>query len=84
MLGGPDKLTAILFLSSAASKEVAARLAVRLGIPLVTDAVALTVAGSGALTTEQSAFAGSWAVRSERYQPGSSAASCPDVMCPVT
>jgi len=53
--------TLVLLPSTLESKEVAARLAVRAGGGLITDAVA--VAGDpGAITTQQSVFAGNWTV----------------------
>ena len=51
--------TLVLLTSSVEGKEVAGRLAVRLGAGLVTDAVDLDTDG----TTTQSVFAGGWTVR---------------------
>jgi electron transfer flavoprotein alpha subunit len=53
---------AVLVASSADGKEVAARLAVRLGSGIVTDAVDVTA--DGGLTTQQSVFGGSTLVQS--------------------
>ncbi len=54
---------AVLFTSTLEAKEVAARLAVKLGSGLVTDAVDVTAADDG-ITTTQSVFAGNWTVTS--------------------
>lgn len=54
---------AVLFSSSLEGKEIAARLAVRLGSGLITDAVDVEAGPDGPITT-QSVFAGNWTVRS--------------------
>ncbi len=54
---------AVLFTSTLEAKEVAARLAVKLGSGLITDAVDLSAA-DGDVTTTQSVFAGNWTVKS--------------------
>jgi len=53
---------AVLFTSSPEGKEIAARLAVRLGSGLITDAVDVQAADGG-VTTTQSVFAGSFTVQ---------------------
>ena len=53
---------AVLISSSADGKEVAGRLAVKLGSGLVTDAVDVTAGEDGAPVTTQSVFAGSYSV----------------------
>lgn len=53
---------AILISSNAEGKEIAARLAVRLGSGLITDAVDVQAGDSGPITT-QSVFAGNYSVR---------------------
>lgn len=53
----------MLFTSSIEGKEIAARLAVRLGSGLITDAIDLEPTDQGVATT-QSVFAGNWTVRS--------------------
>jgi electron transfer flavoprotein alpha subunit len=58
---------AVLFTSGAEGKEIAARLAVRLGSGLITDAVDLQPGDDGPVTT-QSVFAGNWSVRSRVAQ----------------
>ncbi len=63
--GGAGSLAAVLIPSSAEGKEVAARLAVKLGSGLITDAIDVRAGdpgtGGGVVTT-QSAFAGGFAV----------------------
>ncbi|QDP96999.1 electron transfer flavoprotein subunit alpha/FixB family protein [Microlunatus elymi] len=54
---------AVLFGSSLDGKEIAARLAVRLGSGLITDAVDVAAGDDGPLVT-QSVFAGNWTVQS--------------------
>ncbi|SDT39488.1 electron transfer flavoprotein subunit alpha/FixB family protein [Microlunatus soli] len=54
---------AVIFGSSLEGKEVAARLAVRIGSGLITDAVDVQPGDEGPVTT-QSVFAGNWTVRS--------------------
>lgn len=61
VLAGLDP-AAVLISSSLEGKEVAGRLAVRLGSGLITDAVDLQLADGGIATT-QSVFAGNWTVR---------------------
>ncbi|HEY9294416.1 MAG TPA: electron transfer flavoprotein subunit alpha/FixB family protein [Microlunatus sp.] len=56
--------TAVLIGSSLEGKEIAARLAVRLGSGLITDAVDVTAGDDGPVTT-QSVFAGNWTVQSK-------------------
>jgi electron transfer flavoprotein alpha subunit len=58
---------AVLFTSSLDGKEVAARLAVRLGSGLITDAVDIQPGGDGPVTT-QSVFAGNWTVQAKVSQ----------------
>ncbi|GAA2105645.1 electron transfer flavoprotein subunit alpha/FixB family protein [Microlunatus panaciterrae] len=53
---------AVLFTSTLEGKEIAARLAVKLGSGLITDATDLA-ATDGVVTTTQSVFAGNWTVR---------------------
>ncbi|MDQ2755266.1 MAG: electron transfer flavoprotein subunit alpha/FixB family protein [Actinomycetota bacterium] len=53
---------AVLIVSSAEGKEVAARLAVKIGSGLITDAVDVQAADGGGVVTTQSVFAGSYAV----------------------
>jgi electron transfer flavoprotein alpha subunit len=60
--GGAGSLTAVLITSSAEGKEIAARLAVRLGSGLITDATDVRAAEGGEVVTTQSAFAGGFAV----------------------
>ena len=60
--GGAGALGAILIASSAEGKEIAARLAVKLGSGLVTDAVDVQAGPDGAPVTRQSAFAGGFSV----------------------
>jgi electron transfer flavoprotein alpha subunit len=56
--------SAILISSNAEGKEIAARLAVKLDSGLITDAVDVTAADGGAVTT-QSVFAGNFTVRAK-------------------
>lgn len=53
---------AMLFTSTLEGKEIAGRLAVKLGSGLITDAVDLD-ADAGTVTTTQSVFAGNWTVK---------------------
>ena len=53
---------AVLIPSSSEGKEIAGRLAVRLGSGVITDAVDVAAGPDGAVVTTQSAFAGSFAV----------------------
>jgi electron transfer flavoprotein alpha subunit len=53
---------AVLLPSSSEGREIAARLAIKTGSGLITDAVDVQ-AGDGAITTTQSVFAGSYTVR---------------------
>jgi len=53
---------AVLIASSAEGKEVAARLAVKTGSGLITDAVDVQAGSSGGVETTQSVFAGSYTV----------------------
>jgi electron transfer flavoprotein alpha subunit len=53
---------AVLIASSAEGKEVAARLAVKTGSGLITDAVDVQAGGGGGVETTQSVFAGSYTV----------------------
>jgi electron transfer flavoprotein alpha subunit len=53
---------AVLIASSAEGKEVAARLAVKTGSGLITDAVDVQAAAGGGVETTQSVFAGSYTV----------------------
>jgi electron transfer flavoprotein alpha subunit len=53
---------AVLVPSSAEGKEVAARLAVKIGSGLITDAVDVRSDGAGGVATTQTAFAGSYTV----------------------
>ena len=59
--GGASALAAILIPSSAEGKEIAARLAIRLGSGVITDAVDVQAGDSGPVAT-QAAFAGGFAV----------------------
>ena len=56
-------VAAVLIPSNPAGKEIAARLAVKTGSGLITDAVDVQ-AGDGGPVTTQSVFAGSWTVKS--------------------
>jgi len=60
--GGPGALGAVLVTSGAEGKEIAARLAVRLGSGIITDAVDVQAGPDGAPVTRQSVFAGSFVV----------------------
>jgi electron transfer flavoprotein alpha subunit len=61
--GGPSEVGSVLITSGPEGKEIAARLAVRLGCGLITDAVDVQgVEGSSGVVTTQSAFAGGYAV----------------------
>ena len=60
-------VAAVLIPSNAAGKEVAARLAIKTGSGLITDAVDVQAGDGGAVTT-QSVFAGSWTVTSRVTQ----------------
>ncbi len=62
-----SKPVAVLIPSNAAGKEVAARLAVKTGSGLITDAVDVQ-AGEGGPVTTQSVFAGSYSVKSRVTQ----------------
>jgi electron transfer flavoprotein alpha subunit len=53
---------AVLIASSTEGKEIAARLAVKTGSGLITDAVDVQAGGAGGVQTEQSVFAGSYTV----------------------
>lgn len=59
--GGPGSVAALLLPSSSDTKEVAGRLAIRLGAGLITDAIDVQAGDAGPVTT-QSAFAGGFAV----------------------
>ena len=54
---------AVLVASSPEGKEVAARLAVKLGSGLITDAVDVQSDGAGGVATTQTVFAGSYTVK---------------------
>ena len=56
---------AVLIPSSSEGKEIAGRLAVRLGSGVITDAVDVAAGPDGAAVTTQSAFAGSFAVTAQ-------------------
>jgi electron transfer flavoprotein alpha subunit len=60
--GGPSALAAVLIPSSPDGKEIAARLAVKVGGGIITDAVDVQAGADGAPVTTQSVFAGSFAV----------------------
>jgi electron transfer flavoprotein alpha subunit len=60
--GGAAGLGAILISSSAEGKEIAARLAVKLGSGIITDAVDVQAGPDGVPVTTQSVFAGSYVV----------------------
>ena len=55
---------AVLIPSNTAGKEIAARLAVKTGSGLITDAVDVQAGDDGKAVTTQSVFAGSWTVKS--------------------
>jgi electron transfer flavoprotein alpha subunit len=55
---------AVLVASSPEGKEIAARLAVKLGSGLITDAVDVQSDGAGGVATTQTVFAGSYTVKS--------------------
>jgi electron transfer flavoprotein alpha subunit len=61
--GGAAEVGAVLISSSSEGKEIAARLAVRLGSGIITDAVDVQPGDAGIETT-QAAFAGGYTVRS--------------------
>jgi electron transfer flavoprotein alpha subunit len=60
--GGAGALGGILISSSAEGKEIAGRLAVKLGAGIITDAIDVQAGPDGAPVTRQSAFAGSFVV----------------------
>lgn len=60
--GGPGALAAVLLPASVEGKEIAARLAVKVGGGLITDAVDVRVGPDGTPVTTQSVFAGAYAV----------------------
>jgi len=60
--GGPGGLAAVLISSSTEGKEIAARLAVKVGGGIITDAVDVQAGADGAPVTTQSVFAGGFAV----------------------
>jgi len=60
-------VAAILLASSAENKEIAGRLAIKLGSGLITDAVDVE-AGDGGVTTTQSVFAGNFTVKAKVTQ----------------
>ncbi|MBM6545829.1 electron transfer flavoprotein subunit alpha/FixB family protein [Janibacter sp. YIM B02568] len=57
-------VAAVLIPSNPAGKEIAARLAVKTGSGLITDAVDVQSGDDGKAVTTQSVFAGSWTVKS--------------------
>jgi electron transfer flavoprotein alpha subunit len=57
--------SAVLVTSTAEGKEIAARLAVKTGSGIVTDAVDVTAAADGTAVTTQAVFAGSWSVQAK-------------------
>src|SRR4051794_23959228 len=59
---GPDGPAAILISSNAEGKEIAGRLAIKLGSGLITDAVDVQAGDGGAPVTTQSVFAGNYTV----------------------
>ncbi len=59
--GGPDAVGAVLLTSSFDGKEIAGRLAVKLGSGIITDAVDVQAGSAGPVTT-QAVFAGGYAV----------------------
>ena len=61
--GGAPALAAVLVSSSVEGKEIAARLAVKVGGGLITDAVDVEAGPDGAPVTTQSVFAGGFTVR---------------------
>lgn len=63
--GGPGALAAVLVSSSSEGKEIAARLAVKVGGGILTDAVDVQAGADGAPVTTQSVFAGSYAVNAK-------------------
>jgi electron transfer flavoprotein alpha subunit len=60
--GGAGALAAVLISSSTEGKEIAARLAIKVGGGILTDAVDVQAGPDGAPVTTQSVFAGSYAV----------------------
>jgi len=62
-LVGTVSPAAVLVASSAEGKEIAARLAVKIGSGLITDAVDVQSDGAGGVTTTQTAFAGGYTVK---------------------
>lgn len=63
--GGAGSLAAVLVSSSSEGKEIAARLAVKVGGGILTDAVDVQPGADGAPVTTQSVFAGSYAVNAK-------------------
>lgn len=61
--GGPAALAAVLVPSSIDGKEIAARLAVKVGGGIITDAVDVQAGPDGSPVTTQSVFAGGFAVQ---------------------
>jgi len=62
-VAGTASPAAVLISSSPEGKEIAGRLAVKLGSGVVTDAVDVEAGTDGGVLTTQSVFAGSWTVR---------------------
>jgi electron transfer flavoprotein alpha subunit len=60
--GGAGAIGGVLISSSAEGKEIAGRLAVKLGGGIITDAIDVQAGADGAPVTRQSAFAGSFVV----------------------
>jgi electron transfer flavoprotein alpha subunit len=65
---GGDGLAAILLPSTFENKEVAGRLAIKLGSGLITDAVDVSAGDGGAAVTTQSVFAGNYTVQAKVTQ----------------
>ncbi len=68
--GGPEQVAAVLVPSSSEGKEIAARLAVRLGSGIITDAVDVQPGDTpeSSPVTTQAAFAGGYSVRAHVTQ----------------
>jgi electron transfer flavoprotein alpha subunit len=61
--GGPSSLAAVLVAAGPEAKEIAARLAVKVGGALITDAIDVQAGPDGSPVTTQSAFAAGFSVR---------------------
>jgi electron transfer flavoprotein alpha subunit len=66
--GGPGSVGAVLLSSSTEGKEIAARLAIKIGSGIITDAVDVQAGPDGAPVTTQSVFAGGFSVTAKVTQ----------------